>query len=63
MLRTFNCGIGMAVITEANAKEEVMQAFREAGENACQIGTITTLGQPTDAAVASVRYTGRLEFA
>ena len=38
MLRTFNCGIGMIVVTAAERVESVMQNLRNAGESPVRIG-------------------------
>jgi len=38
MLRTFNCGIGMIVVAEADKAEDVMERLRAAGENPVRIG-------------------------
>ena len=48
MHRTFNCGIGMAVIVAAADAERAMQLLREAGETVWQIGSVETRaeGQP-----------------
>jgi phosphoribosylformylglycinamidine cyclo-ligase len=40
MARTFNCGIGMAVIVAADAAEDVAAALREAGEQVETIGAV-----------------------
>jgi len=40
MARTFNCGIGMALIVEAAACERLMAQFKDAGETPCVIGRI-----------------------
>ncbi len=40
MIRTFNCGIGMAVVAEAARAAEVEQALAEAGETVYRIGQI-----------------------
>ncbi|MCW5695404.1 MAG: phosphoribosylformylglycinamidine cyclo-ligase [Bauldia sp.] len=40
MLRTFNCGIGMAVIVAAEAADAVTAALTESGEMVLRIGTI-----------------------
>ncbi len=42
MLRTFNCGIGMIVITAAKDAEAVTDAFAKAGEKAIRIGDVIT---------------------
>ena len=40
MARTFNCGIGMAVIVDASQVETVSQALAGAGETIVEIGRI-----------------------
>ena len=40
MYRTFNCGIGMAVVVAAEHAEQAMKLLREAGEQVWQIGRI-----------------------
>lgn len=40
MLRTFNCGIGMAVVVARGGAEEALAALREAGEAPIAIGEI-----------------------
>lgn len=42
MLRTFNCGIGMAVIAAADTADAVAGALRAAGEEPVQIGEVVT---------------------
>ncbi|MHB9103346.1 MAG: phosphoribosylformylglycinamidine cyclo-ligase [Sulfuricella sp.] len=48
MHRTFNCGIGMAVIVAAEHAERAMQLLRDAGETVWRIGSVEkrTEGQP-----------------
>lgn len=41
MARTFNCGIGMAVITAAETADAVMAALRDAGETVHPVGHIS----------------------
>ncbi|MDH5711008.1 MAG: phosphoribosylformylglycinamidine cyclo-ligase [Gammaproteobacteria bacterium] len=41
MYRTFNCGIGMAVIVAAEEAENTIKAFNKAGEKAWRLGEIT----------------------
>lgn len=40
MHRTFNCGIGMVCIVEANQADAALKAIQGAGETAWQIGTV-----------------------
>ncbi|UMY17094.1 phosphoribosylformylglycinamidine cyclo-ligase [Methylobacterium organophilum] len=54
MLRTFNCGIGMVVVADADAAEAVCDALAAAGEAPVRLGRITPRGaQP-------VTFTGSL---
>jgi phosphoribosylformylglycinamidine cyclo-ligase len=41
MLRTFNCGIGLIVIAQADAAETVVAALQSEGENPVLIGEVT----------------------
>ncbi|MCR9069081.1 MAG: phosphoribosylformylglycinamidine cyclo-ligase [Rhodobacteraceae bacterium] len=41
MLRTFNCGIGMAVVVPDDAADAAMQVLAEAGQEVTRIGRIT----------------------
>lgn len=41
MLRTFNCGIGMAAVTDSGAADEAEAAFAAAGETVYRIGEVT----------------------
>jgi phosphoribosylformylglycinamidine cyclo-ligase len=43
MVRTFNCGVGMAVVAEPAAAARVRAAFEAAGETVFEIGHITAL--------------------
>ena len=56
MLRTFNCGVGMAVIVAAESAEDVTASLRASGETVSAIGRIETR---TDAAVV---YDGKLDI-
>jgi phosphoribosylformylglycinamidine cyclo-ligase len=40
MLRTFNCGVGMIVITSAKDSDAVMQSFVRSGEKAVVLGIV-----------------------
>lgn len=40
MLRTFNCGIGMIVVVDADKADEAMKAFETEGEKAVRLGTL-----------------------
>ncbi len=44
MLRTFNCGIGMAAVVPAAEADAVIAALAEAGETATRIGTLVPRG-------------------
>lgn len=41
MLKTFNCGVGMIIVSPPDASETVLDALRDAGENAHCIGVVT----------------------
>lgn len=41
MLRTFNCGIGMVIVTAAADVEAVMATLRQEGETPCTMGTLS----------------------
>ena len=41
MLKTFNCGIGMVVVAQADGAEAVTHVLREAGETVIPLGRIT----------------------
>jgi phosphoribosylformylglycinamidine cyclo-ligase len=57
MLRTFNCGIGMIVITSAKDADAVMQTFASSGEKAVALGNVVkTSGQER------VIYDGKLDL-
>jgi phosphoribosylaminoimidazole synthetase len=56
MLRTFNCGVGMAVVVSADAADAVAKSLTVAGETVVRVGTI----EPRkDAAVV---YDGKLDL-
>ncbi|WP_375410207.1 phosphoribosylformylglycinamidine cyclo-ligase [uncultured Methylobacterium sp.] len=44
MLRTFNCGIGMVVVTKASTADAVIAALTQAGEAPVRLGSITARG-------------------
>ena len=57
MLRTFNCGIGMIAVLDAEAAEQACEAFAANGETVVQIGeVIAAAGEPTAA------FRGRLDL-
>ncbi len=58
MLRTFNCGVGMIVITAPSQAEKVMDELRAHGETAFRLGAL----EPR-ATGDSVRYDGTLALA
>jgi phosphoribosylformylglycinamidine cyclo-ligase len=51
MARTFNCGIGMAVITAPEQADAALETLSKAGEIAYRIGSVQTLDDPTTAPV------------
>jgi len=57
MLRAFNCGIGMAVVTGAGDAERVAEAFTAAGETVTRLGVIAA-GE----GAARVDYSGSADF-
>jgi phosphoribosylformylglycinamidine cyclo-ligase len=58
MTRTFNCGIGMVVIVGRGDVAAVLNALRDAGEDAIEIGELVGRDGPSE-----VGYSGSLEFA
>lgn len=42
MIRTFNLGVGMTVVTDPQYKEEIIRHFQEQGINCYEIGTIVS---------------------
>jgi phosphoribosylformylglycinamidine cyclo-ligase len=57
MLRTFNCGVGMIVITAPAAADSVAECLAREGENVVRIGEVVA------AADGGVAYDGRLDLA
>ena len=55
MLRTFNCGTGMVVITSADSADAVTQCLTDQGE------TVTRLGEIT-AANGEVEFKGQINW-
>jgi len=55
LLRTFNCGVGMTVIADADLADAVLADLTKAGEDAAIIGTCTDGDR-------SVDYAGRLDL-
>lgn len=41
MLKTFNCGVGMILVTPPDCSEDVLEALRTHGENAHRLGVVT----------------------
>ena len=57
MLRTFNCGIGLIAVVDAEKADEIISAFKAAGEAATRIGALV----PGEGE-AKVRYRGALKL-
>jgi phosphoribosylformylglycinamidine cyclo-ligase len=47
MARTFNCGIGMAVITAPEQADAALETLSKAGETVYRIGSVKSLADPT----------------
>jgi phosphoribosylformylglycinamidine cyclo-ligase len=56
MLRTFNCGIGLIAVVDAEHADDVIAAFNASGERAFAIGTLI----PASGSEADVRCRGTL---
>lgn len=48
MLRTFNCGIGMAILTTEKTADEACQLLEKAGEHVYRIGRVVTSPSDTE---------------
>ena len=57
MVRTFNCGIGMIVVTAPDKEADVTQVLRDHGETVHRIGAIMRRAEGAEGCV--VRNTGR----
>jgi phosphoribosylformylglycinamidine cyclo-ligase len=57
MLRTFNCGIGMVAVADAQHAGHVIDAFQEAGDQAARIGALVP-----GSGEAKVVYRGALKL-
>jgi phosphoribosylformylglycinamidine cyclo-ligase len=51
MARTFNCGIGMAVVTAPEQADAALETFSKAGETAYRIGSVLSLDDAANAPV------------
>ena len=54
MLRTFNCGVGMVVIVDADQAQRLEDLFRTAGEDVFNIGRVVKASGPEDVRVANL---------
>ena len=43
MLKTFNCGIGMAIVVDAQSADDQIALLRAEGEQVTRIGTVTNM--------------------
>ena len=59
MLRTFNCGIGMVAVVDANCADQVATTFSGAGEIVARLGRVV----PVEAGAPRVSFSGRLDLA
>ena len=57
MLRTFNCGIGMIAVLDAEAAEQACEAFAANGETVVRLGEVIA-----DAGEPAAAFRGRLEL-
>ncbi|MGB6351459.1 MAG: phosphoribosylformylglycinamidine cyclo-ligase [Pseudolabrys sp.] len=57
MLRTFNCGVGMIVVTSPKDSHAVLQAFTQAGEKVMTLGSVIKASSDT-----RVVYDGKLNL-
>ena len=51
MLKTFNCGIGMAIICSPSSKERIFSVLEKLGEQPIVIGQVTDSSE--------VKYSGK----
>ncbi len=57
MLRTFNCGVGMIALVEANKADAVAAILQREGDTVVRLGEVIAAGDG-----AQVTYTGRLDI-
>jgi phosphoribosylformylglycinamidine cyclo-ligase len=56
MLRTFNCGVGMAILVDPDRVDALLAIARDAGETPFVIGRTVEAGEGAE----QVRFSGRL---
>ncbi|GBM54483.1 Trifunctional purine biosynthetic protein adenosine-3 [Araneus ventricosus] len=65
MLQTFNCGLGMVLIADQTYEKQILEALKETGETASNVGSVTNLekGKKNNVQVLSHKeYKKRVDF-
>ena len=58
MLRTFNCGIGMIVVVQADEADHVTKVLADAGQRVARLGEIVARPEGSEAVI----FSGRLNL-